>query len=184
MANLTTAAESAAKRRRILIIAGPNGAGKTTFAREFLLHEATCLTFINADLIAAGMNPFQPEEEAIRAGRLMLELIDEHVGRGGSFAFETTLSGRAYARKIPRWRKMGYEVVLYFLTLPDANMAIERVKNRVLEGGHHIPAETVGRRFHAGLRNFHEVYRDIVDEWQLFDNRGDRPVLLARRYNT
>jgi predicted ABC-type ATPase len=79
---------------------------------------------------------------------------------------------------------MGYEVVLYFLTLPDANMAIERVKNRVLEGGHHIPAETVGRRFHAGLRNFHEVYRDIVDEWQLFDNRGHRPILLARRYNT
>ena len=184
MADSTTTAKSVAQRRRILIIAGPNGAGKTTFAREFLLNEATCPTFINADLIAAGMNPFQPEEEAIRAGRLMLKLIDEHVSRGDSFAFETTLSGRAYARKIPLWRKMGYEVVLYFLTLPSADDAIRRVAERVRGGGHNIPTETVRRRFHTGRRNFDEVYQDIVDEWQLFDNRGDRPVLLARKYNT
>ena len=91
--------------KRILIIAGPNGAGKTTFAREFLPSEANVPTFINADLIAAGLNPFQPENEAMRAGRLMLQMIDERVRAGDSFAFETTLSGRSYAQSIPQWRR-------------------------------------------------------------------------------
>ena len=138
MADSTTTAKSVAQRRRILIIAGPTGP-EDDVRMEFLLNEATCPTFINADLIAAGMNPFQPEEEAIRAGRLMLKLIDEHVSRGDSFAFETTLSGRAYARKIPLWRKMGYEVVLYFLTLPSADDAIRRVAERVRGGGTQHP---------------------------------------------
>ena len=94
----------------ILIIAGPNGAGKTTFAREFLLNEANCPTFVNADLIAAGLNPLQPEQEAMAAGRMMLNMIDDYVSRGRSFAFETTLSGRGYARMIPRWQEQGYRV--------------------------------------------------------------------------
>ena len=89
------------RAKKILIIAGPNGAGKTTFARDFLLNEADVSMFINADLIAAGLSPLQPESEAMRAGRLMLNMIDDHVGRGDSFAFETTLSGRGYARMIP-----------------------------------------------------------------------------------
>jgi len=91
-------------RKRIIILAGPNGAGKTTFAREFLPDEADCPTFVNADLIAAGLSPFNPEVVAMRAGRLMLELIDEHVSRGDSFAFETTLAGKSYARHIPNWQ--------------------------------------------------------------------------------
>jgi len=89
-------------RKRIIILAGPNGAGKTTFAREFLPDEAECPSFVNADLIAAGLSPFNPEVVAMRAGRLMLELIDEHVARGDSFAFETTLAGKSYARHIAR----------------------------------------------------------------------------------
>ena len=170
--------------RRVLIIAGPNGAGKTTFAYDFLLNEADCPAFVNADLIAHGLSPLQPEREEIQAGRLMLSLIDKHVQRRESFAFETTLSGRAYARRIPRWRQMGYRVVLYYLTLPSPELAIERVAERVRGGGHDVPAQTIRRRFHAGLRNFEQIYRDIVDDWLLFDNRGDSPILLARRFNT
>lgn len=101
---------------KIVIIAGPNGAGKTTFAREFLPHEANCPDFINADLIAAGLSPFNPDAMAIRAGRLMLEEISSRVTQR-SFAFETTLSGRGYARMIPYWRNAGYRN-LYFCPLP------------------------------------------------------------------
>ena len=164
--------------KKILIIAGPNGAGKTTLAREFLLNEANCPTFINADLIASGLSPFQPEAAAIRAGRLMLDMMDDYVDRGDSFAFETTLSGRGYARLIPRWQEQGYRVKLFFLRLSTPETAIGRVRNRVAEGGHHVPDETVRRRFHAGLRNFESIYRDLVDEWALYDNSGSAPVLL------
>jgi len=101
-------------RKRIIILAGPNGAGKTTFAREFLPDEAECPSFVNADLIAAGLSPFNPEVVAMRAGRLMLELIDEHVARGDSFAFETTLAGKSYARHIARWQAAGYHVTYSF----------------------------------------------------------------------
>ena len=93
--------------QEVLIIAGPNGAGKTTFAREFLVNEASCPRSINADLIAAGLNPFQPEKAAIQADRLMLKTIRDTVSAGESFAFETTLSGRIHARMIPEWREFG-----------------------------------------------------------------------------
>src|SRR5438045_9362993 len=104
-------------RLRVLIIAGPNGAGKTTFAREYLPREAGLPEFINADLIAQGLSPFAPEQAAMAAGRIMVQMIREKVRRRESFAFETTLSGRNYARHIPRWRKAGYEVKLIFLSL-------------------------------------------------------------------
>ena len=165
--------------KRILIIAGPNGAGKTTFAREFLARESDYATFINADLIAAGLNPLQPEEEAMRAGRLMLQMIDERVSAGDSFAFETTLSGRGYASSIPRWQAQGYTVKLVFLTLPDAETATSRVRRRVREGGHQVPDDIIRRRFDAGWRNFESLYRDLVDQWMLYNNSGNTPVLLA-----
>ncbi|MDE0104296.1 MAG: zeta toxin family protein [Bryobacterales bacterium] len=119
---------------RILIIAGPNGAGKTTFASAFLPHEANCLTVINADLIAAGISPFSPDQAAIRAGRVMLSLVQEYVDRGRSFAFETTLSGLPYRRLIPSWRERGFMVKLIFLQLPSPEVAIARVRQRVQEG--------------------------------------------------
>lgn len=162
---------------RIIVIAGPNGAGKTTFAREFLPHEAACLTYINADLIAAGLAPFAPETAAIKAGRLMLEQIAEHVARKQSFAFETTLSGLAYARQIPRWRAEGFRVELFFLALATPEMAIRRVAERVKQGGHGIPENVVRRRFASGLKNLDRVYRRIVDAWVLYDNSGERPQL-------
>ncbi len=164
--------------RKILIIAGPNGAGKTTFATEFLPNEGDCPAFVNADSIAAGLSPFQPSVVAFRAGRLMIEVIRGYTTRGESFAFETTLSGRGYARWIPLWRQRGYRVKLFFLWLPTPNMAIARVRQRVSEGGHDVPEAVVRRRFHAGWENFQDVYRGLVDEWALYDNTGTAPVLL------
>ena len=163
---------------KILIIAGPNGAGKTTFARAFLPQEARCPRFINADLIAAGLSPFAPEAEAIRAGRLMLEEIASCVARGESFAFETTLSGHVYLRRIEAWRRSGYHVSLFFLSLPTAEMALARVAERVRQGGHDIPEAVVRRRFASGRRNFQTHYRAAVDAWALYDNSGEEPVLI------
>jgi predicted ABC-type ATPase len=166
---------------KIIIIAGPNGAGKTTFACEFLVREADCREFLNADLIAAGLSPFAPEKAAIRAGRLMLQAIDEHVGRGDSFALETTLSGMGYARQIPAWRHAGYCVELHFLSLPDVDESINRVAQRVRHGGHDIPEDVIRRRFAAGLRLFRTVYSGIVDHWVLYDNSDEIPAMIELR---
>lgn len=164
--------------RKILIIAGPNGAGKTTFAREFLPREADCPLFVNADLIAAGLSPFAPGSANIRAGRLMIEEIESHVRRRESFAFETTLSGRRYALMIPQWQRMGYTVKLVFLFVGDVKLAIERVRVRVRQGGHDVPEEVIRRRYLAGWRNFQQLYKGLVDSWIVYDNSGEKPVLL------
>jgi predicted ABC-type ATPase len=163
---------------KIIIIAGPNGAGKTTFAREFLPQEAGCPVFVNADLIAAGLSPFAPERAAIQAGRLTLQAIAQHVARRESFAFETTLSGKSYARQIPHWRQLGYRMEMFFLSLPSAEMAVQRVAERVRQGGHDIPEAIIRRRFDAGKRLFFEVYQPLVDQWVLYDNSGDEPILI------
>jgi len=163
---------------KIIIIAGPNGAGKTTFAREFLPNEAACPTFVNADLIAAGLSPFAPEAAAVSAGRIMLEQIAEHVRRRQSFAFETTLSGRGYARHIPKWRSLGYRVELFFLALPSPDIAIARVARRVRQGGHNIPEVVIRRRFASGIHHFQHIYKPLVDEWTLYDNSGTEPLVL------
>lgn len=168
---------STAHTKRIVIIAGPNGAGKTTFAREFLPNEADCPSFVNADLIAAGLSPFAPELAAFKAGRLMLEEIASHVKRGENFSFETTLSGLTYAQMIPVWRSSGYAVELAFLSLPDVEMAIERVAIRVKQGGHNVPEDVIRRRFAHGLQNF-ERYKLLVDSWQLYDNSYIPAILI------
>lgn len=165
-------------RKRIIILAGPNGAGKTTFARTFLTGEAALPRFINADQIAAGLAAFAPETAAIRAGRLMLEEIALCVARGESFAFETTLAGRNYLRQIKGWRARGYYVSLYFLKLADEETAIQRVASRVRQGGHNIPAAVIRRRFVAGLNNFEQYYKSIVDDWALYDNSNSGMLLI------
>lgn len=162
---------------RILIIAGPNGAGKTTFAREYLPHEADCDIFVNADLIAAGLSPFHPAAAALRAGRLMLREIDAHARQGCSFAFETTLAGRSYVRRIREWHANGYRVKLVFLALASPAEAIERVRVRVRQGGHAVPETVIRRRFDTGLRNFRNVYRQEVDCWQQFNAGGPEIAL-------
>jgi len=167
------------KGHRMIIIAGPNGAGKTTFAEEFLPNEADCPIFVNADLIAAGLAPFDPDRVAIKAGRLMLEEIFDHVRRRETFAFETTLSGRIYARHIPEWRKQGFTIKLFFLRLASPELAIARVRQRVRAGGHDVPEETIRRRFAAGLHHLEEIYKPIVDEWVVYDNSSGTPTLIA-----
>jgi predicted ABC-type ATPase len=166
-----------------VIIAGPNGSGKTTFAEQFLPHDAGCPDFVNADLIARGLSPFAPERMALQAGKIMLGQMARKVHRRESFAFETTLSGRNYARHIRRWKHAGYHVKLIFLSLPSADLAVGRVKARVAQGGHDVPEDVVRRRFDAGLRNFETVYRDLVDSWVLYDNSGSTPKLLAEGDN-
>ena len=166
------------REKRILIIAGPNGAGKTTFANQFLLREAGVSTFVNADLIASGLNPNNPESEAVQAGRVMLGTIRDLVARGASFTFETTLSGLAFSRAIPRWQDEGYRVELYYLSLSSPDLAIERVNIRVEGGGHFVQGDVIRRRFDAGLRNLRQVYSQLVDQWKLYDNSGPFPVLL------
>ena len=163
---------------RVIIIAGPNGAGKTTFAREFLPNEADCPVFVNADLIAAAVSPFDPSVAAIHAGRLMLQELDRHFAARRSFAFETTLAGRGYVRQIERWKAAGYHVTLVYLQLRSAEEAIARVAHRVSQGGHDIPERTIRRRFAAGLRNHRELYVANVNAWTVYDNSGVVPQLL------
>ncbi len=156
----------------------PNGAGKTTFARKFLPVDAACPTFVNADLIAAGLAPFAPETAVVQAGRIMLLELARHFAARQSFAFETTLSGRAWLRHIHALQTAGYRVKLIFLRLQSVDEAIARVAQRVRQGGHDIPEETIRRRFAAGRNNFERLYASQVDAWALYDNSGPRPVLL------
>lgn len=181
---MSTTPSISVHQKKIIIIAGPNGAGKTTFARSFLPAEAQCPRFINADLIAAGLSPFAPELEAIRAGRLMITEIRSCVARGESFALETTLSGLSYLRHIRAWQAQGYRVSLYFLALPTVEVAMARVADRVRQGGHDIPEAVIRRRFAAGLYNFENHYQTCVDVWARYDNAGSNPVLLEWREST
>ncbi len=171
------------RKQKIIIIAGPNGAGKTTFAREFLVREAVCSYFVNADLIASGLSPFTPEQVAVRAGRLMLEEIRRYAKRRESFAFETTLSGRLYARYIRQWQEIGYRIKLIFLSLPDVEIAVKRVKIRVAQGGHDVDESVIRRRFDKGWNNFHNIYKKSVDAWILYNNSGKRPQLIDEGKN-
>ncbi len=163
---------------KILILAGPNGAGKTTFAREFILKELKFKRFVNADLIATGLSPFNPNLAAFSAGKIMLHEISNLVRNRESFVFETTLSGKSYAAKLRRWKKAGYEISLIFLKLPTPELAVERVKNRVKQGGHDVPSNIIKRRYISGLQNLNSVYKHLVDHWAVFDNTNEAPILL------
>ncbi|MDH6301038.1 putative ABC-type ATPase [Polynucleobacter sphagniphilus] len=160
-----------AMSKKIIIIAGPNGAGKTTFAKNFLPQEALTFRFINADLIAAGLAPFNPESVSFKAARLMLNELDEYTKAGESFAFETTLSGAHYLQRIQEWKDLDYSVKLWFIALSSPELAISRVKERVAQGGHNIPEEVIRRRYTAGLENLPK-YQKVVKSWVLLD--GDK----------
>jgi predicted ABC-type ATPase len=157
--------------KKIIIIAGPNGAGKTTFAKNFLPKEAHTLRFINADLIAAGLSPFDPESVSFKAARLMLNQLDEYTHSGESFAFETTLSGTHYLQRIQEWKDLGYVIKLWFIKLSSADLAVSRVAERVAQGGHNIPVDVIRRRYTAGLANLLN-YQKAVKSWVLLD--GDK----------
>ncbi len=165
-------------KKKCYIIAGPNGAGKTTFANEFLPVEAECLNFVNADLIAFGLSPFQPDKMGIEAGRLMIQHIDECVRKQESFAFETTLSGKGYKKKIMSWKSQGYEIIIYYLKLASVDIAIERVKLRVAQGGHNVPEKDIRRRFGRSWINFETIYKLLADSWIIFDTSGIEPAVV------
>jgi predicted ABC-type ATPase len=142
---------------RVIIIAGPNGAGKTTFAKQFLPNEGDCLQFINADLIAAGLSPFDPDRAAFQAGRLMVETMRQCTEHCESFALETTLSGKRYARLIPEWQELGYRIELIYLRLRSVRLALARIAARVAQGGHSVNSNVVRRRFRQGWEDFQQV---------------------------
>jgi predicted ABC-type ATPase len=167
------------KEPNLYIIAGPNGAGKTTFARKFLPDYVKCLEFINADLIAGGLSPFVPERAAIRAGRIMVEQIQSLSAQRRDFGFETTLSGKTYVKLFEELKEKGYRINLFFLWIGNADLAIERIADRVRKGGHSIPENVVRRRFAKGLTNFGNLYRPILDSWFIFDNSKATPKLVA-----
>ncbi|MCF8037852.1 MAG: zeta toxin family protein [Desulfohalobiaceae bacterium] len=163
----------------VYIIAGPNGAGKTTFAEEFLPGFVHCREFLNADLIAAGLSPFAPETQDFKAARLFLSRLHELVTNRQNFAFETTLSGRSYIQRLYEMKSQGYYIVLFFLWLPNVEMAIKRVQARVNQGGHNVPEDIIKRRYANGLNNFFSLYKPIAQAWHLYDASLFPPRIVA-----
>jgi predicted ABC-type ATPase len=163
----------------LYIISGCNGAGKTTASFTVLPELLKVKEFVNADEIARGLSPFQPEKVAIEAGRIMLTRIEDLMAQGKDFAFETTLSTKSFVNLCNKAQKLGYMVCLTFLWLDSVELAIERVKQRVSEGGHNIPEDTIKRRYKSGLINFFTLYKDRVDMWLFLDNSETEPELIA-----
>jgi predicted ABC-type ATPase len=165
--------------RYLYIIAGCNGAGKTTASFTVLPEMLDCDEFINADEIARGLAPLNPDKAAIEAGRLMLAKIDHLIKKQKDFAFETTLSSRSFTKTIEKARKHDYQITLIFFWLDSVDLAIERVKSRVLEGGHHIPQKIIIRRYYSGLYNLFQLYVPVCDYWMIFNNSTSPPELIA-----
>lgn len=168
-------------RPNIVILAGPNGAGKSTAAPELLQGALGVNEFVNADVIARGLSAFDPDSAAIGAGRVMLSRVRELAEQRVSFAFETTLASRTFAPWLRDLAVSGYAVHLVFLWLSSADLALERVADRVRRGGHNVPAATVRRRYDAGLRNFFRLYEPLASTWRLYNASGPRPKLVAER---
>ena len=169
-------------KKQLYIIAGCNGAGKTTASFTILPEVLDCKEFINADEIAKGLSPFQPESVAMQAGRIMLARMDELLQKGETFAFETTLATKSYKQKIEWAQANGYEVTLLFFWLCNVAMAKERVAQRVAEGGHNIPLETIERRYYNGIANLFAIYIDMVDICYIFDNSEGERTPIAKKY--
>lgn len=164
----------------VVVIAGPNGAGKSTTAPHLLRDALAVSEFVNADAIAQGISAFRPESVAMDAGRVMLQRLQSLATARESFAFETTLASRSFAPRIIDLRSQGFRAHLAFLSLPNVDLAVARVAERVAQGGHSVPEDVIRRRFVRGLANFFFLYTPLVDSWQLFDNSDVAgPRLLA-----
>lgn len=167
--------------KNLYIIAGCNGAGKTTASFTILPEILNCKEFVNADEIAKGLSPFQPEKVSFEAGRIMLHRINELLDYNANFAFETTLATKSYKNKILQAQQKQYNVTLLFFWLQNVDLAIERVKTRVLEGGHNIETDVIRRRYQNGIKNLFEIYIPIVDEVMIFDNSEGKHDLIAEK---
>lgn len=165
--------------KKLYIISGCNGAGKTTASFTILPEILDCKEFVNADEIAKGLSPFQPEKVSFEAGRIMLNRINELLSENDNFAFETTLSTKSYKNKIIEAREKGYRIILLFFWLENIELAKERVKTRVLEGGHNIEPDVIERRYVRGIKNLFDIYLPIVDGAFIFDNSEAKHNLLA-----
>ncbi len=167
--------------KRLFIISGCNGAGKTTASYTILPEILNCDEFVNADEIAKGLSPFNPESAAIQAGKLMLERINKLIYKGQDFAFETTLATKSYRNFVLKAKENGYNTTLLFFWLRSPDLAVKRVETRVKEGGHSIPEDVIRRRYENGLKNFFVIFKDIVDEWMFIDNSGEPYEIIARK---
>lgn len=167
----------------LYIIAGPNGAGKTTASYNLLPEILHCTNFVNADEIARGLSPFAPETVAIQAGRIMLERIEELLPQGVDFAIETTLATRSYVQLVRRAQALGYKVHLIFFFLENEEQAIQRVAQRVSNGGHNIPEDDIRRRFKRGIYNLIHLYMPICDSVLVYNNEKTPAKLVARTTN-
>jgi predicted ABC-type ATPase len=163
---------------RCIVIAGPNGAGKTTFAKEFLPKDTDIVHFVNADLIASGLSALNPQIAAVTAGRVFLAEMDRLAMSGTNFAFETTLSGHAYVRRLKSWRARKFHIEIVYLRIDSPQLALKRIAARVKQGGHDIAREDVLRRFERSWTNFDRVYRPLADAWMVYDNSGPAPILM------
>ena len=164
----------------LYVIAGPNGAGKTTFAKEFLPKYARCPNFINADLIAFGLSPFSPAKVQIKASKLLIEQIDQFLNEKIDFAFESTLSGKTYVSLFKEANAKGYNITVFYLSISCPQLAQERIKQRVKEGGHDVPIADIKRRFKRSWQNFIHLYKPLIQSWFLFDNSGLEPIEVAK----
>ncbi|HEY5912055.1 MAG TPA: zeta toxin family protein [Verrucomicrobiae bacterium] len=162
------------------IFAGPNGAGKTTFATKFLPVYADCRNFVNPDLLARAFSPFDPDAGMLRAGRAVLERIGEFTITRTDFAFETTLSGRAYVPRLRRVKKVGFRLHMFYLWIPSPDLALLRIRDRVESGGHNVPEHDVRRRFGRTRSNLFTLYRPLLDTLHFFDNSSDTPRLIFK----
>jgi predicted ABC-type ATPase len=163
---------------RCLIIAGPNGAGKTTFARTFLPRDGI-MRFVNADLIAAGVSPFDPRDAQVAAGRIFLSELDRLSAAFVDFAFESTLSGVVYLTRLRRWKDAGYRIEIIYLKLDDVRLSLERIATRVRSGGHNVPEADARRRFIRSWHNFETKYRLLADVSRVYDVSGTLPLLIS-----
>lgn len=165
----------------LYLIGGPNGAGKTTFAKEYLPHEVNCLRFYNSDEIAAGLSPLNPPAAQIQAARILLKNLKQSIEKRETFALESTLSGKTYAKYLEQAKENGFRIVLHFLWLPHPDESWARVQSRVEEGGHAVPKDAVYRRFPRILDNLVDTYADISDNWLLWDASQSPPEIIAEK---
>lgn len=177
--NLITEDATMDSEKKLYIISGCNGAGKTTASYTLLPEVFQCKEFVNADEIAKGLSPFNPEGVAIDAGKVMLQRITDLLAREETFAIETTLASRTLNTLVEKAQANGYNVKLIFFWLNSTQLAVRRVAQRVKEGGHNIPENVIKRRYVAGIKNLFKIFIPIVDSWLIADNSAVPRILIA-----